>query len=168
MGWIWCARPTCSTLNSKVSMTVSAGGSQTHVRRGWGLDELFWQPTCCWFGPGVPQLPCLSPSGEHAVDCLKQKLVSRQPIQPKAKDHVKPQPLKINTNFHSGCDNPNYSMITSLSTSLIPVFALSVRLADSSLLHCPQQRRQKLCPATVQKIYSHNHFPWYVWNMKLK
>lgn len=117
---------------------------------------------------GFPQLPCLSPAGEHAVDCLKQKLVSRQPIQPKAKDHVKPQPLKINTNFHSGCDNPNYSMITSLSTSLIPVFALSVRLADSSLLHCPRQRRQKLCPVTVQKIYSHNHFPWYVWNMKLK
>lgn len=30
--------------------------------------------------PGFPQLPCLSPSREHAVDHLSQTLFNREPI----------------------------------------------------------------------------------------
>ena len=51
------------------------------------------------------------------------------------------------------------TQVVTILITPIPLFALIVRLANSSLLHCPQQRRQKLCLMPVQKMHSHNHYP---------
>lgn len=77
---------------------------------------------------------------------------------------MKPQHLKINAGFDSSSDNLHYSMIISLSTSLISLFAQTVRLADSSLLHCPLQRTRKLCLMAVQKKTFTQPLPFEIWS----